>query len=169
MPLDPVDEWGCHLIWLVFVVVCLSNWQYVCSSLLSGDHILRLYDLTSCMTDNTMVGCYLLLATNISNSEHNDSWGSLGSPAVTSSPKPKPITYQPTRNSKALRFLCINFQSARKKGKDISALVESVKPDTIMGTETWLSEDVCSSEYFDTSHGRVLLAVKKDLLSLSSV
>jgi hypothetical protein len=66
----------------VFVVVFLSNWQYVCSSLLSGDHILRLYDS--------------ILATNISNSEHDDSWGSLGSPAVTSSPKPKPITYQLT-------------------------------------------------------------------------
>jgi hypothetical protein len=41
----------------------------------------------------------------------------------------------------------------RKKGKDISALVESVQPDIIMGTETWLSEDVCSSELFDTSLG----------------
>ena len=51
-----------------------------------------------------------------------------------------------------------------------------------MGTETWLSEDVCSSEFFDTSlgfdihrndrasdpHGGVLLAVKKDL-ELSNV
>jgi hypothetical protein len=85
-------------------------------------------------------------------------------------------------HSKALRFLCINFQSARKKGKDISALVESVQPDIIMGTETWLSEDVCSSEFFDTSlgfnihrndierdpHGGVLLAVKIDL-ELSNV
>jgi hypothetical protein len=48
--------------------------------------------------------------------------------------------------------------------------------------ETWLSEDVCSSEFFDTSlgfdihrndrasdpHGGVLLAVKKDL-ELSNV
>jgi hypothetical protein len=108
--------------------------------------------------------------------------GSLGSPAVASSPKPKPNTYKPTRNNTALRFLCINFQSARKKGKDISALVEYVQPDIIMGTETWLSEDVCSSEFFDTSlgfdihrndrasdpHGGVLLAVKKDL-ELSNV
>ena len=70
-----------------------------------------------------------VLARNISNSEHDDSWGSLGSPAVASSPKPKPNTYRPTRNSKSLRFLCINFQSARKKGKDISALVECVQPD----------------------------------------
>jgi hypothetical protein len=51
-----------------------------------------------------------------------------------------------------------------------------------MGMETWLSEDVCSSEFFDTSlgfdihrndrasdpHGGVLLAVKKDL-ELSNV
>jgi hypothetical protein len=78
----------------------------------------------------------LLQTSSLSNSEHDHSWGSLGSPAVTSSPKPKPNTYQPTRNSKALRFLCINFQSARKKGKDISVLVESVQPDIIMGTET---------------------------------
>ena len=37
-----------------------------------------------------------ILATNISNSEHDESWGSLGSPAVASSPKPKPIHQQGT-------------------------------------------------------------------------
>ena len=68
-------------------------------------------------------------------------------------------------------------QSARKKGKDIATLMETVCPNVILGTETWLSPDVCSSEVFDDSlgydihrkdrsenpHGGVLIAAKKDL------
>ncbi|XP_053380036.1 uncharacterized protein LOC128548696 [Mercenaria mercenaria] len=106
----------------------------------------------------------------------NSTFSSIGSPAVASSPKPT-HTARKSRNSKSLRFLCINFQSAKKKAKHIPTLVESARPDVILGTETWLSKDVNSSEIFDESlgfdvyrndradntHGRVLIAVKKEL------
>ena len=110
-------------------------------------------------------------------SDQDSSLSSIGSPTVASSPKPIHYTGGHLRKSKSLRFLCINFQSARKKGKDIATLVETVCPDVILGTETWLSPDVCSSEVFDDSlgydihrndrsenpHGGVLIAAKKDL------
>ena len=67
--------------------------------------------------------------------------------------------------------------SARKKCKNIATLLETVCPDIILGTETWLSPDICSSEIFDeclgydvhrndrpdNPHGGVLIAAKKDL------
>ena len=56
-------------------------------------------------------------------------------------------------------------------------LVECTKPDVIIGTETWLSEDIKSTYFFNPAlgfkvyrrdrpnepHGVVLLAVKNDL------
>jgi len=103
-------------------------------------------------------------------------FSSLGSPTTASSPKPTHATKR-GRNSNSLRFLCINFQSAKKKAKHISTLIECTRPDVIIGTETWLSSDVNSSEIFEESlgfdvhrndrpdnpHGGVLLAVRKEL------
>ena len=110
-------------------------------------------------------------------SDQDSSLSSIGSPTVASSPKPIHYSRGHLRKSKSLRFLCINFQSARKKCKDIATLVETVCPDVVLGTETWLSSDISSSEIFDGSlgydihrndrtdnlHGGVLIAAKKDL------
>ena len=43
-------------------------------------------------------------------------------------------------------ILNINFQSLRKKGNLLEALIESSKPDIILGTETWLDSSIKSSE-----------------------
>ena len=65
----------------------------------------------------------------------------------------------------------------RKKGKNIDILVESTHPDIILGTETWLSEDIPTSHLINLSpgysvhrhdiltdpHGGVLISVKNDL------
>ena len=110
-------------------------------------------------------------------SEPDNSLSSFGSPTVASSPKPVHYNGKPLRKSKSLRFLCINFQSVRKMGKNIATLVETVCPDVILGTETWLSPDISSSEIFDkclgydvhrndrpdNPYGGVLMAAKKDL------
>ena len=95
-------------------------------------------------------------------------------PEAASSPKAKGH-YTPS-SKKALRVLTINFQSIRKKGRNIDVLVETIKPDVILDTETWLSEDIPFSYFFNPSlgykvirrgrsyypHGGVLLAVKDD-------
>ncbi|CAG2243813.1 unnamed protein product [Mytilus edulis] len=95
-------------------------------------------------------------------------------PIMTSSPKPtktKPAT------KKQLRILNINFQSLRKKGKLLEAIIESTEPDVIIGTETWLDPNIKSSEiipdyfHYDTErrdrpkdpHGGVLIAAKQTL------
>ena len=65
----------------------------------------------------------------------------------------------------------------KQKGKDIATLVEAVCSDVIFGTEKWLSSDVSSSKFFDSTlgyddhrndradnpQGGVLIAAKKEL------
>jgi hypothetical protein len=94
---------------------------------------------------------------------------------MTSSPKAhRKATVQ--KKKRFLRILNINFQSAKKKGKDLEALIDLCDPDVIIGTETWLNGSISSAEVipsflgFDVhrrdrpdSHGGVLLAAKQDL------
>lgn len=77
----------------------------------------------------------------INNTHDTDtSWSlsSVGSPGMTSSPKPKQT--KKDRNS-SLRILVINFQSIRKKGANNGALIETTKPDILIGNETWLTQN----------------------------
>ena len=103
------------------------------------------------------------------------SLSSVGSPDAASSPKISNTSKGKARRS--LRILVTNFQSVCKKGKNIDVLVETTQPDIILGTETWLSDDIPSSYFFDQSlgftvhrndresdpHGGVQIAVKNDL------
>lgn len=81
------------------------------------------------------------------------------------------------QTKKALRILTINFQCIRKKGRNVDVLVNSTKPDIILGPETWLSDEIRSLYIFNSSlgyrvhrrerphdpHGGVLLAVKDNI------
>jgi hypothetical protein len=75
-----------------------------------------------------------------------------------------------------LRFVNINFQSAPSKVAEISHLLQSLKPDVIFGTETFLASEVATSEVFPPGYkvyrrdrnrkgGSVLLAVLDSLVS----
>ena len=98
----------------------------------------------------------------------------IGSPQAYSSPnKDQTKTHQKPRQE--LRTIITNFQSIRNKVVETQVLIEDVDPDIIVGTETWLSNDILSSEVLPTnynvfrrdrndSHGGVLLAVKNDLV-----
>jgi len=89
------------------------------------------------------------------------------------SPKPKTKTKPATK--KHLRILSMNFQSLKKKGKLLEAIIESTEPDIIIGTKTWLDSNIKSSEiipdYFqydmerrdrpNDPHGGVMIAAKQ--------
>jgi hypothetical protein len=67
--------------------------------------------------------------------------------------------------------LTINFQSIKNKVPDLHALIDSAQPHVIIGTETWLTKEMHSSEFFPNEyevyrrdrpndpHGGVLIAV----------
>ena len=77
----------------------------------------------------------------------------------------------------------MNFQSLKNKKPDLLEIIDSVKTDIILGTETWINSNTSSYDYFpsysynvyrhdrppnikDQSHGGVLIAIKKDFVSL---
>ncbi|XP_030841013.1 uncharacterized protein LOC115923809 [Strongylocentrotus purpuratus] len=77
-----------------------------------------------------------------------------------------------------VKLILTNCQSVRSKAGDIEVLIDSVKPDFICGTESWLDPDVNSSEIFPDYHsifrkdreqlktgGGVFQAVKGDLIT----
>lgn len=71
----------------------------------------------------------------------------------------------------------INFQSIKRKRLLLNNIIESSKPDIVIGTETWLKPNIHNNEVFpenyniyckdriDKEGGGVLLATKKDFIS----
>jgi len=108
----------------------------------------------------------------------------------TSSPEPNRHRLQPMHSSTPtrsrtqqakpqtpLRILNINFQSIKMKQCRLSNILDSVKPDIVIGTETWLEPNIKNSEIFPAGYkihrkdrtksggGGVLLAIKNELNS----
>ncbi|CAC5359114.1 unnamed protein product [Mytilus coruscus] len=113
-------------------------------------------------------------------SEH--SVGSPGLPEATSSPIKQTYVKKAQKKETPLKILTINFQSIKNKKAELDEIISSVQPEIILGTETWLSSDILSSEFFpandytvyrkdrppsnnNQSYGGVLIAISTQLLS----
>ncbi|CAC5424368.1 unnamed protein product [Mytilus coruscus] len=77
----------------------------------------------------------------------------IGSPSAASSPiqKSSKQSYNYTRNKRSdlpLRIIVVNCQSIRNKKCDIDILIETTKPDIMIGNESWLHKDIDSTEVF---------------------
>lgn len=70
---------------------------------------------------------------------------SLGSPFATSSPIKDPAPPK-AQKRKILRLISLNFQSNKNKVLETELLVENSEPDIIVGTETWLNNNIFSAE-----------------------
>ena len=70
----------------------------------------------------------------------------------------------------------MNCQSIKNKKAELHTIIDSAKPDIILGNESWLTPDIKNSEIFPDSfdavrkdrasdaHGGVFIAFKPDLL-----
>ena len=72
--------------------------------------------------------------------------------------------------------LIMNCQSVKNKKAELHTIIDSAKPDIILGNESWLTPDIKNSEIFpdsfdairkdrvDDAHGGVFIAFRRDLL-----
>ena len=59
-------------------------------------------------------------------------------------------TLPSVKSPQQLKILNINFQSVVNKVPEFHCLVDTEKPDVIIGTESWLSPDIKDNEIFST-------------------
>jgi hypothetical protein len=99
----------------------------------------------------------------------------VGSPIAASSPKVKKTQTNYKRNANNMRVLNINFQSVKSKVHKLSLLLESAKPDIIIGCETWLKPEIHNFEIMSPNYtiyrndrkdgyGGVLIGVRSDII-----
>ncbi|XP_061174900.1 uncharacterized protein LOC133184046 [Saccostrea echinata] len=99
---------------------------------------------------------------------------SIGSPCATSSPI-RDQSPPKQQKRKFLRVVSLNFQSIKNKVHKTEVLIDNSEPDIIVGTETWLNDNIFSAELIPTtynvfrrdradSHGGIIIAVKNDLV-----
>ena len=86
-------------------------------------------------------------------------------------------TQQNKNRQRPLRILNVNFQSAKGKTAAITHLIDSLRPDILIGCETWLDPTISSSENFPPGYkiyrkdrnrhgGGVLIAVSDSLTNM---
>ena len=110
-----------------------------------------LFDLHSSSIDDTNI--YSALGTlpdtpveQDTGSNHSSSFSSPGTPQAASSPKTRA---KPAKFGKPpLRVVLVNCRSIKNKKSTFHTMIDSIKPDLILGTESWLTPQHKTSEYF---------------------
>ena len=138
-----------------------------------------LFDYSSCMETSNRFSPLAHTHSQAQNMDDSVSYQTpRGLPNSTSTPKTTPSlpSAQSAQKSRRLRLHNVNFRSVVNKIDQFHAMVDSVKPDIIVGTESWLRPDIMNSEIFpsnytvyrhdrDTSGGGVFIAVTDEILS----
>ena len=104
----------------------------------------------------------------------------IGSPTATFFPvgvqHTRPKTAKKAVLNHPLRILIMNCQSIKNKKPELQTIVDTAKPDVILGCEFWLSPNIANSEIFPEGfdavrkvrvgddHGGVFVCFKKDLI-----
>ena len=70
------------------------------------------------------------------------------SPLTSTPAKKLSRAFAKKQTPKKLKVLNINFQSVVNKVQESHCLLDTENPDTVVGTESWLSPDIASSEIF---------------------
>ena len=152
----------------------LSNTSvlWICTNCDTPNHSTILYESTMSVS-NSFAHLSAITEDTIS---HNSSISSFGNPPFTSSPKAR-NNYEHFKHPDKLRVIIINFQNIKNKAPDLQMVIDSTKPDVIIGTESWLSSDVNAAEVFppdfevfrcdrkDDPHGGVLIATRQTMVS----
>ena len=111
-----------------------------CHSCGVTNYTATLFDLTSLVTSNSFSSLQ-------EDSSIHSICGSPGPPLAASSPTPRQRR-KPNKVKRPLPLVNVNFHSIRNKQAEVLNLIHSTQADVLVGTETWLTPDHLSSEYF---------------------
>ncbi|CAC5418759.1 unnamed protein product [Mytilus coruscus] len=176
-------------------IVCdtCNQWYHVsCQSMQTKSYLEHVndsaiaWDCIMCNCPNFSTFCYSLVFSTsnqfsiLSNISINSPTPGVIKPLHTSMPerKTKKKKEQDDSNPKTIWVLNVNFQSIRNKQGELINLIESTKPETIFGTETWLDASIKDTQYFpdgyniyrndrNLSGGEVLIAVNDAYITSS--
>ena len=146
------------------VYLSLNNVSWHCTSCGMPNFSTSLFDTTIISNNNS----FSALETSATS---ETSQSSPGPPLQSSSPTTANRNKKPP--SYPMKVIVINFQSIKNKKEEVLNLIDQADPSIILGTETWLTPQVSSSEIFPPNYevirkdrkdgyGGVLIAVKKD-------
>lgn len=123
----------------------------------SHNHSTILVDLIDSAESNTFSVFSPTVSIDASNSSLSDA--SFGEPKASSSPRPptKHPKHHRANTRQNLRILVVNFKGVKNKRNDLQVMIESTKHDVILGTETWLSNKICTAEVFAPEVGGMIL------------
>ena len=109
------------------------------------------------------------------NSSNNDE--SISRPMPSTQPKQRAAQRKSDMLKRPLRFLNINYRSIRSKLPTFEALIDSESPDVIVGTESWLNDNINTGEILPQSYqmfrrdrsgrsgGGVFIAIQNNLVA----
>ena len=131
-----------------------------------------------CGLPNFHSSLFNLTLDSSSGSNDTSTCSSIGPPTMSSSPSKPTNSSRTVPKNTQIRVVNVNFRSIRCKKAELLVFLEMTDPDVVIGTETWLTRDDCSREFFpenysvyradrtgNTGYGGVLLAIKTNLNS----
>ena len=114
-----------------------------------------LFDYSGCMKTSNRFSPLAHMHSQAQNMDDSVSYQtSRGLPSSTSTPKKTSSlpSAQSAQKSRRLRLLNVNFRSVVNTIDQFHAMVDSVKPNIIVGTESWLRPDIMNSEIFPSNY-----------------
>jgi len=136
-------------------------------------------NFSSCIFDTSVI-----LSPNVYDTFNDASFcdSNIGSPTAASSPIHKRKSHNANyvkhkRYDIPLRVLVMNCQSIKNKTANLENMIQAVQPDIIIGNESWLHDNIQSSEVFPAdyniyrkdrksdAHGGVFILVSNKYLS----
>ena len=92
-------------------------------------------------------------------SAQDQSLSPLSSTPIKKKTKPKPLNQ--------IKVMNINFQSIVNKVSELHCLLDTEKPDGVIGTESWLTPDISNNEIFPPGYTRIgLTAVPQPVVEV---
>ena len=155
---DYCDRWyhsKCCMNDLIYDALANSSCLWICCDCGLPSFSTSLFAYSGCMETSNRFSPLRHMLSQVQNMDDSVSYQtSRGLPSSTSTPKKTSSlpSAQSPQKSHRLRLLNVNFRSVVNKIDQFHAIVDSVQPDIIVGTESWLRPDIMNSEIFPSNY-----------------